>query len=89
MGAATTAIAIASGESSPPTTPPTPPSTASAEIASITVNPEDVAIAAVSAELLLLGERKCYGRGRAEALPEGATAGIRRRAPGHYSQAKA
>ena len=27
--------------------------------------------------------------GRAEALPEGATAGIRRRAPDHYSQAEA
>ena len=73
----------------PPTIPPTSPPTASAEIATITVNPVDVAIAAVSAELLLLGERNFYGRGRAEELPEGATAGIRRRAPDHYSLAEA
>ena len=46
-----------------PTTPPTPPPTASAEIATITINPADVAIAVESAELLLLGEQKCYGRG--------------------------
>ena len=51
--------------------PATTPPTASAEIATITVNPADVAIAAVLAELLLVGERKCYGRRRAEALPEG------------------
>ena len=31
----------------------------------------------MSAELLLFGERKCYGWGRAEALPEGAAAGVR------------
>ena len=61
----------------PPTTPPTVPPTASAEIATTTINPADVTIAAVSAELFLLGERKCYGRGRAEALPEGAAAGVR------------
>ena len=68
-------------------TPPTVSLTASAEIGTITINPADVAIAAVSADLLLLGERKCYGRG-AEALPEGATAGVRRRAPDHCSQAE-
>ena len=72
----------------PPMTPPTVPLTASAEIGTITINPADVAIAAVWAELLLLGKPKCYGRG-AEALPEGATAGVRRRAPDHYSLAEA
>ena len=35
----------------PPTTPPTSPPTASAEIATITVNPAHVALAAVSAVL--------------------------------------
>ena len=47
----------------PPTMPPTPPPIASAEMATITINPADVAIAVELAELLLLGERKCYGRG--------------------------
>ena len=47
----------------PPTTPPTPAPTASAEIPAITINPVDVAIAVESAELLLLGKLKCYGRG--------------------------
>ena len=51
------------------------------------INPADVAIAAVSAELLLFGKRKCNGRGLAEALPEGATAGVRGRSPDHYSRA--
>ena len=60
-----------------PMTPPTTPPTASAEIATITVDSADVAITVVSAEIPLLGERKCYGRGRAEALPEGAAAGVR------------
>ena len=39
----------------PPTTPPTPPPTASAEIATNTVNQVDIAIAVGSAELLLWG----------------------------------
>ena len=50
------------------------------------INPAEVAIAAVSAELLLLGERKCNGRG-AEALPEGTTTGVRGRLPDYYSWA--
>ena len=33
------------------------------------------------------GERRLYGRGQEAALPEGATAGARGRAPGHYSPA--
>ena len=39
----------------------------------------------VHAELLLLGERNCYGSGRAKELPEGAAAGVRVRALGDYS----
>ena len=35
---------------------------------------------------LLSGERKHYGRGRAEALLERPTAGVRVRALGHYSR---
>ena len=38
----------------------------------------------VEAELLLLGERKCYRKGRAEALLEGAAAGVRERAAYYY-----
>ena len=57
-------------------TPPTPSPTTSAEIATIMINPADVAIAVESAELLLLGEWKCYARG-AKALPEGVTTGVR------------
>ena len=68
----------------PPTTPPTPPATASAEIATITINPAGVAITAVStkseyAEVL-------RRRGRAEALPEGAAAGAMGRPPNDYSR---
>ena len=85
MGGATTAIAINSGESFDQRLhqplPPLPPP----KIATIMIIPADVAIAVESAELLLFGERKCYGRG-VEALPEGATAGVRRRAPDLYSQ---
>ena len=33
-----------------------------------------------------MGKRKCYGRGRAEELPEGAAAGLRVRALGHSSR---
>ena len=40
-------------------------------------------------QILLSGERKRYGRGRATALAEGATAGDTGRAPDHYSQAEA
>ena len=40
----------------------------------------------VDAELLLLGEPKCYGSGRAEELPERGAAGVRVRALGHYSR---
>ena len=42
----------------------------------------------VEGDLLILGERMCYGRGRKAALPEGAVAGVRRRAPDHYSRAE-
>ena len=38
----------------------------------------------VEADLLLLWERKCYGKGRAEALLQGAAAGVRERAPNDY-----
>ena len=42
-----------------------------------------------SAERLLTGERNRYGRGRATELQEGATAGVRGRAPDHDSRAEA
>ena len=67
-------------------TPPIPLPTASAEIATMTINAAEVAIAAMPAELLLLGERECNGRG-AEGLTEVATAGVRGRSPDHYSRA--
>ena len=58
--------------------PPADPPTAAAETATITINPAAVAIAAVSTRSFYSSEqRKGYGRGRAEALPEGATAGVR------------
>ena len=40
----------------------------------------------VDGKLLLLGERKCYRSGSAEELPEGAAAGVRVLALGHYSR---
>ena len=61
----------------PPSTPPTPPPTAAAEIATITINPVDVAIAAVSTQKYYSwgggrtvtegGERRCYRRGQRQA----------------------
>ena len=60
----------------PPTTPPAPPPAASAEIATITINPADVAIAAVSTQSYYSwgrrsvtegGERRRYRRGRRQA----------------------
>ena len=69
-----------------PTTPLTPSLTFSAEIVTIKINPPEVALSAVLAELLLLGKPKCNGRG-AEALLEGPTAGVRGRLPDYYSPA--
>ena len=89
VGAATTAITTTDHPRQilPPSTPPTPPPTAAAEIAMIILNLADVAIAAVSMQsYYFLGERKCFGRGRAEELPERAAAGVRVRALGHYSR---
>ena len=45
-----------------PTARPTSPSTATAESATIMINPADVAIAVELVELFLLGERQSYGR---------------------------
>ena len=117
---ATTAITITNHPRGilPPSTPPTPPPAAAAEIAMITINPADVAIAAVStqsyyawgavvlrngacggitgggggrregafARPLLPGKRKRYGRGRAEPRLGRPAAGVRGRAPDHYSR---
>ena len=87
VGAATTAIAITSGESSyqlrHQPLPPLPPL-------------ESRRLQLTRRTLLSLWSRQSYyswGSGSvtegAEALPEGATAGDRRPAPGHYSQAEA
>ena len=71
----------------PPTTLPTPPPTASAEIATITINPAGVAIAAVSTKSeYSWGSGSVTEGGRAEALSEGAAAGARGRAPNDYSR---
>ena len=78
MDAATTAITTTDHHRRIllPSTPSTPPPTAAAEIAMITLNPADIAIAAVvDAELLILVEGKCHGNGRTEELPERAAAG--------------
>ena len=64
----------------PPTIDSTPPPTAAADIAMITLSRQ------CRRRVTTLGERKCYGRGRAEELPEGAAAGVRVRALGHYSR---
>ena len=49
----------------------TPPPTAAPKIATITIIPEDIAIAGVLTQNHTLGERTRYGRVRAEELPEG------------------
>ena len=36
-----------------------------------------------------IGEQRCYGGGRATSLLDGATGGVRNRAPDHYSGAEA
>ena len=78
--------AVAVGEPPPPS--PSPPANTPTND-STTPPPPPTASAgrrfqgSVETELLLLGERKCYGKGRAEALLVGAT-GVRERAPNDY-----